>query len=250
MNNIKIIVQVFRWLSGLVVAAIVTNSAAATPTYDRTGIFLRAAAGVGGAALSISNHYDANASRSEVERHDVEASQAGVSGSVDVSIGGFVSPNVAMHLELAGLWLPAPSSNYGERWTAPGDAEPVEEDHSVGVEASLLSGSLRVGFTYYLMPAGVYVGSSVGVNWMSFGGAWSKVDPTPGVSATVRVGKEWELTEHLGLGVGLLLDYTDRRLKDDQTLNVALADVSGEIGDADARVPFLWFGLNVSMVWN
>lgn len=241
-------------MSGLVAVLALTVTAvraqATEPEGDRSGLYLRGTAGLGGASLYLSNSYTAVNNGGARVRHQVEADQTGVSTSFDLAVGGFIAPTVAMHLELGVLWLPSPSSKYRATWAEESATGTFEAERSTEVDGSLLSGSVRLGFTGYLMPAGAYVGGSIGVNWLSLGAGWSEVDAGVGVSATLRLGKEWTLDEHWSLGLGLLLECAVRRIPEEQYLELTSTTATGNLGRADAQMPVFSLGVGVSVVWN
>ena len=235
----------------LVAGTLPTASRASERTdNDRTGLYLRATLGVGGSVLYANNYYTKVAADGLRERHKVEADQGGASTSMELTIGGFFAPDVAVQVEFAGFILPAPRSRYSNSWTFNGNLDTTDNRLSTDVDGGLLSSSIRLGFTGYLMPAGVYIGTSVGPSWLSLGGGWQDVDTSVGISATFRIGKEWSLSEHWGLGVGLLVEYTDRRLRGDQTLVLAAEHDEGSLGKNETQLGVSWLGLTVSVSWN
>jgi len=235
----------------LVVGALPTASRASEQTdYDRTGLYLRATLGVGGSVLYANNYYTEVAADGLRERHKVEADQGGASMSMELTIGGFFAPDVAVQVEFAGFVLPAPGSSYSNCWSFNGNLDTTDNRFSTDVDGGLLSGSIRLGFTGYLVPAGIYIGTSVGPSWLSLGGGWEDVNTSLGISASFRIGKEWSLSEHWGLGVGLLVEYTDRRLEGDQILVLAEEPGEGNLGKNETQLGVSWLGLTVSVVWN
>jgi hypothetical protein len=92
----------------------------------------------------------------------------------NVAIGGTVAPNPAVHATIFG-WtdLPAPEMNDGDV-TAP---------------------AVGAGLTAYIMPANVYLSTSVGLATIDF------EDTDVGIMGDLTLGKEWWVGDHWGIGL-------------------------------------------------
>ena len=62
-----------------------------------------------------------------------------------------------------------------------------------------------VQFTYYLMPANVYLSLTPAVTWTSLAANGADADTRPGFGLKVGVGKEWWVGAHWGLGLAAQL---------------------------------------------
>ena len=153
------------------------DKAPGAETHD--GFFLRMSAGLGGSNIT-----------AEPENGgDREISGAG--GSFELSIGGALTENVILHGTLAGAGIGEPNFHGN------GDAFQGEYD-----DVSL--GFVGIGATYYIMPANVYISSSIGASSISLEGNDQDRDremDDNGVGLILQVGKEWWVSDNWGIGV-------------------------------------------------
>ncbi len=113
---------------------------------------------------------------------NLQISGADIADSVaiplELAIGGYVIDNFAIHATFSGATMAAPFATM------------------------ITSGSIGVGFTYYLTPIDIYFSSSVGVSRIVIDDDYWTYDTTNlGVSWELLIGKEWRVMP--GISVGL-----------------------------------------------
>lgn len=149
-------------------------------THD--GFLLRLSAGVGGAKTS-----------EDIGNSSLEVS--GPSGDVNFAIGGMISPNFAIHGTLFGWTLTNPEVQL----TGHGSGE---------LNGDLSMSALGAGFTYYFMPANLYISPSVGVGTLTMDiNSLGNLESDPGLAMEFTLGKEWWVGNSWGLGVAGAVGY-------------------------------------------
>lgn len=143
-------------------------------THD--GFFLRLSGGAGHAKTSSTSVADGS----------VDAS--GLSADLNVAVGGSVSPNLAVHATLWGWGVPSPDAN-------------------VGPDVSLSMSAVGAGFTYWFLPANIYVSPSLGVGTLSLSQGRTNVTTDSGLALDGTIGKEWWTHDEWGLGIAGSLSY-------------------------------------------
>lgn len=123
-------------------------------------------------------------------------SASGGAGSVNLALGGYVVPNLALHATIWGGTVFNPSvSVSGSGGTVTGTA----------TDASLLASAFGVGVTYFLSPADVYFSASLGAGDLRFersrGGLTYTAKTGLGLALNLGVGKQWALGPEWGIGV-------------------------------------------------
>ncbi len=166
---------------GLGVTVLAGPTAAGQPrTHD--GFFLRLSAGAGGAKTS-----------EDFSNSSLEVS--GAAGDVNFAIGGMISPNFAIHGTLFGWSLTDPEvklTGYG----------------SGTLNGDLSMSAVGAGFTYYFMPANLYISPSVGVGTLTLDiDGLDDVESDPGLAMDFTIGKEWWVGNSWGLGVAGAVGY-------------------------------------------
>jgi len=156
------------------VLIVLSINAFAGPRDHNGGFFLRLSTGLGGA---------------QAEYSDPSAIKLyGLSSDMNMAIGMVVFPNMALHATLYGWMLSEPAAEIGE---SSGD-----------FLGDVTLGSFGIGMTYYIMPANLYISSSVGFSVMSvevLGIFNGETDTGPAIDVTL--GKEWWVGGSWGLGV-------------------------------------------------
>jgi hypothetical protein len=118
----------------------------------------------------------------------VDASMGGFAMPLGIAIGGAVAENVILAADLWGSLAFSPTLKLGSSSANPSDT------------SFSLSG-LGLNFTYYFMPANVYVSVSPSMTFVSLTSQNVTTDTEIGFGAKVGIGKEWWVGDHWGLGV-------------------------------------------------
>ncbi len=127
---------------------------------------------------------------------DITLTGAGLTFNGAIGMG--LAPNFALHADVSLISIVQPTVS-----TSAGIA-------GVDTENDYTSSLLGVGFTYYLMPTNLYVSGSVGLALMraEFSGtAVSRAESGLGFGINAMAGHDWWLSNNLGFGVGLQLQY-------------------------------------------
>ena len=177
MSRLALVCLVLLALAGSALAP--TPALAGEPrTHD--GFFLRLSGGVGSASTSISE------SGSEFKL-------SGMSGDVNLAIGGIVSTNLALHGTLFG-------------WTVSDPSAKINGSDAGTVDGSVEMVAFAGGITYYFMPANIYLSPSVGIATLSFDGDSDGSSDT-GFAMDITLGKEWWVGNSWGLGIAGAFGY-------------------------------------------
>ena len=149
-------------------------------THD--GFFLRLSAGAGAAQTS-------------EDSEDASLEISGPSGDVNLAIGGIVAPNFAIHGTIFGWSIADPEVEI----TGYGSGE---------LDGDLSMSAVGVGFTYYFMPANLYISPSVGVGSMTLDiDGLGDMESDSGLALELTMGKEWWVGTSWGLGVAAAVGY-------------------------------------------
>lgn len=167
-----------RWFGSAVLMAVFAFAMTAQAfggDRDHTGgFFLRLSAG-GGAAST------------RIDDEDEERKLSGPAGDLNIAIGGMVAPNLALHGTLFGWAVSDPD---------------VELNNVEGTfNGDLSMGAAGIGITYYIMPANLYLSSSIGLGSLSFDAGNVSVESDRGVALDLTLGKEWWVGRNWGLGI-------------------------------------------------
>lgn len=161
---------------GVVVLA---GAAAAGQPRTHDGFLLRLSAGAGGAKTS----------------EDSSLEVSGASGDMNFAIGGMISPNFAIHGTIFGWSLTDPEVEL----TGYGSGE---------LNGDLSMSAIGAGFTYYFMPANLYISPSVGVGTLTLDiDGLEDFESDPGLAMDFTLGKEWWVSNSWGLGVAGAVGY-------------------------------------------
>jgi len=128
----------------------------------------------------------------DIDSEPTEVGLSGVSVAFSLDLGGSLVPNLILHGRFASVVIVDPSMEVR------GD-DLVRADDLTAV--AFLIGP---GLTYYFMPFNLYVSLVAGLSWLDLhyiGGESGLTDA--GLGLNLDVGKEWWLTRHWGLGIGL-----------------------------------------------
>jgi hypothetical protein len=162
--------------------AVLAGAASAGQPRTHDGFLLRLSAGGGGAKTS-----------EDFENSSLEIS--GSAGDVNFAIGGMISPNFAIHGTLFGWSLTDPEVEL----TGYGSGE---------LNGDLSMSAVGAGFTYYFMPANLYISPSVGVGTMTLDiDGLDDIESDPGLALDFTLGKEWWVGNSWGLGVAGAVGY-------------------------------------------
>lgn len=157
-------------LLALFVFAVSATNAFAGPRDHEGGFFLRLSAGYGYAQTELGD--------------PVTMKYYGFSGDVNFAVGGVIFDNFALHGSLFGWSVMDPDVDIGG----------TEGER----EGYLTLSGLGVGFTYYMMPANIYVSPSIGVGNLTDD---SGNNTEMGLMVDLTLGKEWWVGGSWGLGV-------------------------------------------------
>lgn len=141
---------------------------------DAGGFFLRLSAGAGFAGTAAVVPLGAVI--------DEELSFTGFAGDLNLAVGGFVSPGLALHLTIMSWTLDEPSVDYGILST------------TIPTELSMTA--IGGGLTWYILPSGLYLSTSLGAGQLSIGNAESD----RGLAFDLSLGKEWWVSDRWSLG--------------------------------------------------
>ncbi len=166
-------------LVSLVLFVLSINAFAGSRDHDG-GFFLRLSTGVGGAETEFSDP-------------SFPAKFSGASSDVNIAIGAGVFNNFALHATMFGFMMPEP-------------------EYELGGISNIFNGnvsvfSVGVGFTYYLMPANIYLSGSSGIGALELEIGGLSIESDPGPAFDVTLGKEWWVGGSWGLGVSGSFGY-------------------------------------------
>ncbi len=140
-----------------------------------SGLFLRLSAGFGFAGT------EAVVPLGEITTQ--ELSFTGSAADLNLAIGGFVQPGLALHFTIMGWTISEPSVDYGGlSITIPNDLNMV---------------AIGGGLTWYMLPSGLYLSANVGSGELSIEDAESE----SGLAIDLTIGKEWWVSNQWSLGL-------------------------------------------------
>ena len=175
----------------LVLSFSVTAAASQSRTHD--GFFLRMGLGGGFANSSSDSPYgDVNVKGGAVD--------------LELSIGGNIVENFALHADLFGLFIPGPTLEMDGYETDTG-----AEDVSFSINA------FGAGFTYYFMPVNLYVSLSAGLAVLQMQVENMTSETDPGFGTRFMIGKEWWVSDEWGLGAAGNFIFSVVKDSDDST---------------------------------
>ncbi|MBU1099387.1 MAG: hypothetical protein KKA84_03205 [Bacteroidetes bacterium] len=177
-----------------------TNSAQVISENQHEGFYLRMLAGIGSAKTTMEN-----------STYEIEFS--GFSTYIRGEIGAAIADNTILFGTAGGHLLKNPDVSSGSQTVNVNNAELIYSEFGAGV-------------THYFMPLNAYLSLSVlGVlNRIEYGG--SKGDSEIGFGFNVSIGKEWGITDDLGMGLALFYSYGKA---DDQSEEVKPPTLSNNI---------------------
>lgn len=150
--------------------------------YVHDGFFLRIAPGIGW-------------NNTESESGGTTLKMSGVSGLFNFAIGGAVSQDLILHLDLSGV----------------STSDPTVKLNGTDISSNYSSSStslLGLGMTYYF-PSNFYLTGAVGMAKSSNKGYGSTNETDTGYGANVMVGKEWWVSDDWGIGIAGQFLYTN-----------------------------------------
>jgi len=150
--------------------------------YVHDGFFLRVAPGFGW-----------NTTSSESGGYKLEMS--GVSGLFNIAIGGAVSQDLILQLDVSAVSTPDPKAKLNG----------TDISSSVSSSSTSLVG---IGMTYYF-PSNFYLSGAVGMAESRYKSDGSTNKTDRGYGANVMVGKEWWVSDNWGLGLAGQFLYTN-----------------------------------------
>ncbi len=118
--------------------------------------------------------------------------------SFNGALGFSLAPNFALHVDVNLMSIVQPTVS-----TSAGIA-------GVDTQSDYTSTMLGVGFTYYLMPTNLYISGSVGLALMRAefaGSSVTRAESGLGFGLNAMAGHDWWLTNTLGFGLGVQLQY-------------------------------------------
>jgi len=162
--------------------AVLAGTATAGQPRTHDGFLLRLSAGAGGAKTS----EDFASSSLEI---------SGAAGDVNFAVGGMIAPNFAIHGTIFGWSLT--------------DPEVELTGHVSGeLNGDLSMSAIGAGFTYYFMPANLYISPSVGVGTLTLDiDGLDDIESDPGLALDFTLGKEWWVSNSWGLGIAGAVGY-------------------------------------------
>lgn len=169
---------------------------------EHDGFFLRLSMGPGAGRTRYDESVDG------VRVSDVEAS--GLSGILDVAVGGRLVGNLILHGDLI-----------VSRFTSPTRRVDGVKDASIGVVTSTTL--VGAGASYYFMPLNVYLTTTLGLGWLVEQRSGEQLRSGTGFSLAVAAGKEWWVGRTGTWAVGAALHGTF------VTAPVAIAGVESEM---------------------
>ena len=113
----------------------------------------------------------------------------GVDFDFAFAIGGAVKENAILAGEFWSSWVASPTLSLN------GASVPSGYSFSTSIYG------LGPNFTWYIMPANVYISVTPSVTWMSLGDAYSTYQTNTGFGARFALGKQWWTGPHWGLGI-------------------------------------------------
>jgi hypothetical protein len=143
------------------------------------GFMARVAFGLGGASV-------------DIDAEPTEVDLSGLSGAFSIDLGGSLVSNLILHGRFAGVAIADPSM------------EVRGDDLGRADDLTAVAFLVGPGLTYYFMPLNVYLSLVTGLSWLDLhyiGGESGLTDA--GLGFNLDVGKEWWLTRHWGVGLGL-----------------------------------------------
>jgi hypothetical protein len=166
-------------------ATLAATGAVAGPRDHADGFFLRLSSGIGTGSTKL-------------ETADWKFS--GMTTDFNFAVGAIVTPNLALHGSLLGWVMTDPSLKRND----------IRLDT---LDGDLIASGLGIGFTYYVMPANVYLSASLGAGSIDFDGRLRNDGGTvnfetdDGPIFDVTIGKEWWVGNKWALGVAAGLQY-------------------------------------------
>jgi hypothetical protein len=129
----------------------------------------------------------------------------GGAAGINAEVGAALTRNFILYGKLFGTSVPSPDIEVGDL-TIEGRDEDVSQNY----------GALGVGFTYYLMPANVYLSGALSFAQLTINEDGEKIAETDvGGGLHLGIGKEWWVSKNWGLGLGAELALGRVPEKDD-----------------------------------
>jgi len=164
---------------------------------ERSGFLLRINSGIGSADIS----RDLGGSQGKF-------TMSGQAFLGQLTIGGFIMPNLALHGTVYNTQMFNPS------------VEDEQMSYEWGeTDATISAGGLGAGLTYYFMPTNVYISATAGFAFMQIelknGSLTRTEDSDTGVGGSLVLGKEWFVSERWSLGLGAQFDVASIPISND-----------------------------------
>ncbi len=142
------------------------------------GLFVRVEGGIG--YLHASANYAG-----------VTATSTGGTGMLGAALGGAIAPNLVLYGEVWGMACPNPNVQFAG-------------SNSIAKNTTLNYGGLGLGIGFFLMPANLFLGVSLDLTRLAVTNSdGSDSHSDVGLAATVTLGKQWWISDRLGLGISL-----------------------------------------------
>ncbi len=176
--------MVTRWAVLALVTLVSAGSAVAGDRDHIGGFFLRMSVGGGFASTEITGVSAATGGLFD------QLKFSGTSGDYNFAVGAMIAPNLALHGTLWGWFVSNPDAEIDGQ-----DFGSIDGDFGLSV--------IGGGFTYYIMPANVYLSGSVGSGTLTADDS----DSDAGIAIDASLGKEWWVGRKWGLGGALVFGY-------------------------------------------
>ena len=165
-------------LLALIAFALLSTKVLAGSRDHMGGFFLRLSAGYGYA---------------QTEFDDPAMKYYGVAGDLNFAVGAIVFDNFALHGSLLGWSIMNPTLESGA-----GSGE---------IDGYLTLSGVGAGFTYYIMPANIYISPSVGIGRLTLESGGITSNTEMGLMLDMTLGKEWWVGGSWGLGAAGAFGY-------------------------------------------
>lgn len=156
---------------------------------DHSGFYLAGGLGIGPGSASW-----------EPDKGSSLETSGALTSEVDLRIGGAVGSNFAIH----GTFIYTNLSNYDY------EMDGAKASTNDAVTCMMLG----IGGTYYFMPVNIFLSGSIGLTAMDLSGDTDddgtsdfESDSNAGLGLQLALGKEWMVTDNIGLGVALSATY-------------------------------------------
>jgi hypothetical protein len=118
---------------------------------------------------------------------------SGTGAEFDFKIGGTIQENLILHATMDSKSIVGPNIKNG--------SISVSTSNNLSISEGFLGG----GLTYYIMPANIFVSSSLGIGYYGFVNTDNNTNiaTQKGLGIQLKLGKEWWVSANWGLGIGI-----------------------------------------------